>query len=302
MMVHNRYKRRMFDWDDHRLVLSLHRHGTLRATGEALDVTHTTVARRLAALADREPTPLFTRRNRAYVATEYGLERVAIAERMEALHASATRLRRSSGDGLSGPLSLSIPLAVYKHVLLDTIQEFVARYPAIQLTVVGTDRLADLDRGEADVVIRGHASPPDHLIGRKLCTVAISDYAHKDYFAQTSPENRHWIAADWSAEWIAESAYPDYPVGVVIHDIQSRFLALESGQGLARAACFMADAHPDLVRIDDRPPTPIYGLWALTHPDLRGSPKVRALMAALSDKLIASRTLIQGDRIDGLSG
>ncbi|MFB9373316.1 LysR family transcriptional regulator [Algimonas porphyrae] len=282
----------MRDWDDHRLVLTLHRQGTLRASGDALGVTHTTIARRLAAIEAKEPTPLFTRLGRAYQATEYGLERVAVAKQMEALDHAATRLQRRSGDTLSGPLSLSIPQAVLQYLLLRDIGDFAQRYPHIELTIVGTDQLADLDRGDADVVIRGQANPPGHLVGRKICDVTTHHYAHRDYLDTTRPEDRKWIAADKQSDWIADSPFPDCPVGIIMPDIQSRFLALASGQGLSRAACFMAEPHPDLVRLDSRPGMPLYGLWVLTHPDLKASPKVKALMRAMTDALSRQKALI----------
>lgn len=284
----------MRDWDDHKLILTLHRQGTLRATGDALNVTHTTIARRLAAINAAESSPLFTRIDRAYQATDYGLERVALAERIEALDYQATRLQRRSRDNLSGPLSLSIPQSVLQYLLLDDIGQFATNHPNIDLTIVGTDRLADLDRGEADVVIRGQANPPDHLIGRKICDVTISEYAHRQYLDATYPNNRHWIAATQAPDWLDRSAYPDCPIGLIIHDIPSRFLALTAGHGLARAACFMADPHPHLVRLDDRPATPLYGLWVLTHPDLKSSPKVKALMRAMSDALSEQKDIIAG--------
>lgn len=284
----------MRDWDDHRLILTLHRCGTLRAAGEALGVTHTTIARRLAALEANETTALFTRHARAYHATAYGLERVALAKRIEDLDNTATRIQRRSGDALSGSLSLSIPPAVLEYLLLDDIGTFVHDHPDIELTMTGTDRLADLDRGEADVVIRGHASPPNHLIGREICTVGLNFYGHRDYLEKTAPKNRRWITSSRDVDWIKTSPYPDTPVGLVAHDIRSRFLALENGQGLSSAACFMADQNQDLVRIKNTPSRPLYGLWVLTHPDLRTSPKVKALMKAMSEGLARQKDLIRG--------
>ena len=96
----------MRDWDDHRLILALHRNGTLRATGEALGVTHTTIARRLAVLNDKEPMPLFIRQDGAYRVTDYGRERAALAERIEALDHSATRIQRSADGGAQANLGV----------------------------------------------------------------------------------------------------------------------------------------------------------------------------------------------------
>jgi len=284
----------MRDWDDHRLILALHRHGTLRATGDALGVTHTTIARRLAALNVSEPAPLFARQGRAYRTTEYGLERVAIAENIETLDFAATRLQKRADGDLSGPLSLSIPQAVMRYLLMGAIEQFTQTHPNVDLMVVGTDRLADLDRGEADVVIRGHGSPPDHLVGRQICTVGISYYAHREYLERTDPKSRQWLVASTPCAWIADSPLPDCPAGLVIHDIESRFLALEHGLGLSRAACFMADPHPDLIRLDKMPSLPLYGLWVLTHPDLKRSPKVKALMQIMTQSLVDQREVIIG--------
>ncbi|MEM6828582.1 MAG: LysR family transcriptional regulator, partial [Pseudomonadota bacterium] len=42
----------MSDWDDYRLILALARTGTLRAAANDLEMTHTTVSRRLAVIED----------------------------------------------------------------------------------------------------------------------------------------------------------------------------------------------------------------------------------------------------------
>lgn len=284
----------MRDWDDHRLILTLHRFGTLRAAGEALGVTHTTIARRLAAIESGETTPVFTRVGRAYQATAYGRERVALAERMESLDQSATRLQRSAGDTLSGPLSLSVPQAILQHLLFEPIGQFTRDHPNIALSMIGTDRLADLDRGDADVVVRGHPTPPEHLVGRRICSVGVNDYAHRTYLRETPRAQLKWIARDRDALWRKTTHYSDVPVGLVIDDIQSRFHALERGQGLSRAACFMADPHPDVIRLGTAASTHIYDLWVLTHPDLKTSPKVKAIMQVLTDALLGQKVLIEG--------
>lgn len=281
-------------WDEHQLILAIHRHGTLRAAGTALGVTHTTISRRLQSLENSEPTPLFLRDGRTLRTTKYGLERVSIAEKIERLDFEADRVKKRFGDGLSGPISLSIPPAVLEHLLLDDIQAFVLKYPDIQLTVIGTEKLSDMDRGEADVVIRGQNKPSDHLVGRRIATVSLSYYAQRDYLTRTKPKDRIWITPEPKPDWISTSPFPECPVGLTINDNQSRFLALQAGHGLSRAACFMADTDPQLVRLDSSLPTPLYDLWILTHPDLRSSPIVAALMHHLSEALAQKRAQIEG--------
>ena len=61
--------------------------------------------------------------------------------------------------------------------------------------------------------------------------------------------------------------------------------AVRSGIGLAVLPCFVADLDPDLIRClppteDDR------GLWLLTHERLRHTPRVRAVLDFLADRLM----------------
>src|SRR5262249_27810821 len=72
---------RVFNWDDLRYVLELSRRGRLAAAARALQVDHTTVARRVAALENTLNTRLFDRTPRGYVLTKAGTALLAHAER-----------------------------------------------------------------------------------------------------------------------------------------------------------------------------------------------------------------------------
>ena len=95
-------------------------------------------------------------------------------------------------------------------------------------------------------------------------------------------------------EWLAESPYPDVPIGIVIDEIVTRFHAIAAGVGMGRAACFMGDVNEDIVRLPGSEPTPSYDIWVLTHPDLRDQPKVKLLMQFLIDALLRKQQLVEG--------
>ena len=295
----------MRDWDEHRLILAIERGGTLRAAADRLGVTHTTVSRRLAALEAGSPSPVFRRSGRSYVLTDHGRERVAIAEQIERLDHAALRLGRGSEGSLSGPLSLSAPRAfLHSAGLLKDLAAFRDAHPGIELTVVGSDSLADLDRGQADVALRGQIGPDPHLVGRLVSPVGLQYYGRRDYLESTPPERYGWIAApaardatgSGTLDWLAQSPYPDAPVTLAVGDIISRYRAVADGLGLGRLACFMAETDPELVPIGESPPVPFYDLWILTHPDLRNAPKVRALSQWLWDALAPRRASLAGRR------
>ncbi len=288
----------MENWDDYRFILALDRSGTIRAAALRLGVTHSTVSRRLAVINERYGKPVFERSAGGYRKTELGAELVEAAQQMEGISFSADRRRKASETELSGPITLSIPDVLGQYLLLDYLADFCQQYPDIKLSLLSSYSFADLDRSEADVVIRGVAKPPDHLVGRRLFPYALSYYCRRDYLEKTEPADRRWIAAVTTSgipRWIADSPFPDAPVSMMSDDITLRHKAALSGHGMVRGACYMNDPEPDLMRLPKSPaPFPVADFWVLTHPDLKNTPRIKLLMRFLAAALLENQDLIEG--------
>lgn len=286
------------DWDDFRLILALARTRTLRGAGAALGTTHTTIARRLTTI-QRARGDLFEKEAGGYRPTSLGDALVTIAERMESLTLAGERHQRASETGISGSVTLSVPEPVAQYLLLDDFQEFITLYPDINLHVETSDRFVDLDRSEADVVVRGAQNPPPHLVGRRLVPTHVTYYANRDYLANTPRDKLRWIAPAsdgmWP-DWLETSPFPQAPIAITIDDITARHRALVKGMGLGRGACFMADPEPDLVRLTTDLPVAIQDFWVLTHPDLRDTPRIKVLMQFLTAAMHKKRALITGEK------
>jgi DNA-binding transcriptional LysR family regulator len=287
----------MDDWNDYALILALYRAGTLRGAAITLGTTHTTVARRLALLQKRRDARVFEKVPGGYRATQFGEQLVSVAKKLEDIVLLSERLHLTSPDDLSGPLTLSLGEPMSQFLLVKELGEFARTYPNIQLKINSSTEFADLDKGEADVVIRGAHKLPEHLVGRRMFKLGLCFYAHKDYCQRVQKKDWRWIATGNSAmwpEWLAESPYPDVPIGIVIDEIVTRFHAIAAGVGMGRAACFMGDVNEDMVRLPGSEPTPSYDIWVLTHPDLRDQPKVKLLMQFLIDALLRKQQLVEG--------
>ncbi len=288
----------MENWDDYRFILALDRSGTVRAAALLLGVTHSTVSRRLAVINERYGKPVFERSAGGYRKTELGSELVEAAQQMEGISFSADRRRKASETELSGPITLSIPDVLGQYLLLDYLADFCQQYPDIRLSLLSSYSFADLDRSEADVVIRGVAKPPDHLVGRRLFPYALSYYCRRDYLEKTEPADRRWIAAVTPSgipRWIADSPFPDAPVGMMSDDITLRHKAALNGHGMVRGACYMNDPEHDLIRLPKSPaPFPVADFWVLTHPDLKNTPRIKLLMRFLAAALLENQDLIEG--------
>ena len=290
----------MDDWDNFRFILALERGKTVRGAAQLLGVNHSTVSRKLAWLNQSQGAVLFERTPSGYQISELGRRWLDTAEQIEALTLTADRKNRAlASPALSGKVSLSASAPIAQFLLSDALPEFIRRYPKIELCLDATEQNVNLDRSEADIVVRSSNSPPEHLVGRRMFPYWVCYYATHEYFASTQPENFCWIGGaqdEQKPAWVAQSPYPNAPVTVRTTGYQMRFLALTSGMGLSRAACFMADGHPGLRRLPGAKPFEGMDLWVLTHPDLRHSPRIQALMTFLAQTLMDQKALIQGQQ------
>lgn len=287
----------MTDWDDYRLILALSRSGTIRAAAALLGVTHSTVSRRLSVINQRHGGRIFERVKGGYQTTELGKRMVDAARRMEEIDLSADRQQRAIETELSGPVTLSLPDALAEHLLLGPIGEFCQRHPEIDLTIYSSYQFADLDRSEADIVVRGVDAPPDHYVGRRLFPYMLCHYCRADYLAETASEDLRWIVASYKGggpEWIKASSFPDVPILLALDDIDLRHKAALSGLGMIRTACYIADPNPAFTRLPGAEPEPAQDFWVLTHPDLRDTPRIKALMRFIMAVMTDQKDLLQG--------
>ena len=292
----------MTNWDDFRLVLALARTGGIRQAGAALGVNHATVSRRLADLTRRMGGAVFERISGRYQVTAVGAPVLEAAIRMEAACLEGERRLRAVSPDMAGPVTVSLPDAIARVILLEELTAFAQANPDISLTLKCSYAYADLDRSDADIVIRGASAPDEHLVGRRLFPYALGHYCARDYFDQVAPPDRRWLVRRTPAQWIERSPCPEAPVGYVIDDIDMLHEAAARGQGMIRGACYIAESDERLIRIPGSKVEPWEDLWVLTHPDLRDAPRIKAVMGLVTEALMRSRALIERGETDRCRG
>lgn len=279
-----------FSLDDLQLFLSIARNGTLAGAARQQGLNHSTVFRRLNALELAMDVRLFERMPYGYVLTPAGELLRIRAERVEDEAWAIEREIAGQDIRLSGHLRVTSTDTLANSFLSPLFNGFHDLYPHIELELLIANGLLDPARGEADVAIRPTASPPEHLVGRKLGTIFWGVYGARGYLEGMPPlesiENpgpHRFIAGNelishlTSSRWL-ETRISSSSVALRTNGLVATLGAASVGMGLAVLPHFMARRVPELQCVHTIGPEVTTDLWLLVHPDMRRSARVRAFI------------------------
>ncbi len=286
------------DWDDLRTILYMVRHGSLSAAAKELGVNYTTVSRRISHAEDSYGARLFDRLPQGYVATEAGLEAAEFAERMESSEA-AFRLRVGGRDSqLSGELKVTAPQLLIAGPISGVIDRFLREHPEVNLTILASNEILNLNRREADLAIRISDTPGDTLIGRRLTGQATASFASPELAQQMAddPDRRvDWLGFTFwqSVPKASLENYPNARIRLTFDDMTALLGAAKAGLGVARLPLFLGEGE-GLVQVPVLAPQPYTDIWAVAHRDLWGNAKVAAFKDLLVEYFRDNRHHFEG--------
>ena len=289
----------MLDWNDLRHFLAVARTGSTLAAGKALRVSQTTAARRVTALEGELKLVLFERRPTGYVLTPAGEALLAQAESVEAAAARFADAAASQSRDVTGTVRLTVDEIYAVALLPPLLRELHDAWPGIRIELDPTEAKRDLGAGEADIALRlTKGSADSALVGRRIGQDCWTIYCSRDYAATHGrPRRRRDLAGHtfigggspmvWRAwsEWLERNNFADR---VAVHHGTSTGLlaAARAGLGLAVLPSLVADLDPDLVRCLPPEPDHEFEIWLLTHERLRHTPRVRAVLDFLYERLV----------------
>ncbi|WP_299613576.1 LysR family transcriptional regulator [uncultured Tateyamaria sp.] len=285
------------NWDQMRVLLAIHRAGSLRGAATDLNVNHATVARALQGAEGSLGTRLFDRSARGLTLTQPGEMLLPHAEEMERRMLEVQRRLTGLDSVPSGTVRVSLPPSFGHKFFVSILAEFTAQYPDIRVDVVATNKISDLSRQEADVSVRAANKIDDDLVGRRVVDYVNAAFATPDYIAahpdlvETQGQGAHWIGWGGDDSWIAQTPLPKAQPRHKLPEIFMQTEAAAAGLGMAWVPAFLADPHPDLVRVPEVPTGPGRGVWILLHGDLRRSARVRAFVDFVAAWITARRSL-----------
>jgi len=291
------------DWNDLKLVLAICRTGTLSGAARALGVNHSTVFRRINAIERDLEVRLFDRQPNGYVMTEAGEAVQRAAEEVDDKINELSRGLLGRDLRLEGKLRITSPDGVAIRVLTPLLGAFSAAHPGIGIDLNTTSDPLRLSRREADVAVRVTKKPPDDLIGRRICKFRFALYASSRYLARHADadlEDYEWILTEESFEQLPPQLWKkrDRSSARILftsNNIMVTIAAVRSGLGVAPLPCFLGDGERDLIRVGDPLEALTMDLWILTHPDLRNTARVKALLRYLGDALAEQQAKFEAE-------
>lgn len=284
-------------WDDVRHFLELARQGSLSGAARRLGVEHSTVARRVEALEQALGIRLFDRLPRGWTLTAEGETLAAQAHRLEdeAIAFSRAALGVSS---LQGSVRVSAPPVIASHFLVPRLGVLRQAWPGIDLEIIGESREANLARGEADLALRLSRPTAPGLVARALGTIGYGLYAATTYL-ERPPVQWEFLGYDESLRRVPQQQWLEKIAAgrrfiLRSNDLAALHQGARAGLGIAVLPHFLG-GDDEVLTLVPGPICPIERqLWLVMHPDLRRSPRTKAVADVLAALVSDAQRMLGG--------
>jgi DNA-binding transcriptional LysR family regulator len=276
----------MIDWDSLRVVLAIHRGGSMAAAADALGIDRATVLRRLDALEARLKSRLFQRRSDGCVLSPAGRNIIGLVEGVEQAMTALAHRAESEDGAAEGLVTVAAPEFLVTSVLAPAVTTLASLHPGLTLDFRCDFSAVDLARGEADIALRFVRPAREAIVARRVGSLAVALYASQKYLdeAGTPLDGKY----EGHRFLLIEGPLGQIPaMGWLLAQMQGAHTAMRStevaplvasakaGAGIACVPVLAASEIGDLVLV----PPGVIGrcdMYLATHRDLRSRARVRS--------------------------
>jgi DNA-binding transcriptional LysR family regulator len=281
-------------WDDLRMLLAVHRHGSFLTAARSLGVATSTVSRRIEALERDLGRPLVHRRTDGARLDADALRLVALGESFE-LGLEALR-RDALEEAVSGTVRVSLSEG-FARPATEVMARLRVRHPALHFELIAESRLADLARREVDVAVRITPTRAGSVVSRFIGRAHSAVFCSREYVDRRLPGARLTAKAAASHDWVGfDAALSRLPQEVWLREMgASRFVlrssssaaiehAVLNGMGLGVLGAAQGRAL-GLVQVELPSAPPTIDVYIAFHRDAKKTPRVRVVVKALEEEV-----------------
>jgi DNA-binding transcriptional LysR family regulator len=157
--------------------------GSLSAASRRLNTPLATVSRKISELESRLRTKLFDRTTHKLVLTGAGSSYVDACKRILAEVSEAERAASGEYVAPTGELTVTAPVGIGRLCLIPILADFFKAYPEIDVSLIMTNRVLNLQQEQIDVGVRLGALPDSSIIAIRVGTVRRVVCASPAYLA-----------------------------------------------------------------------------------------------------------------------
>ncbi|MFO0630037.1 MAG: LysR family transcriptional regulator [Polyangiales bacterium] len=274
---------RELHWEDLRLLDAIVRAGTIADAARDLGVAPSTLYRRMAALEAAVGQSCIVRGDGVVALTDAGRALAKVAQHTRRGLLEVEGALRARETAVAGEVSLTTVESLLPY-LAGPIAALTARHP-ITVTLSLTDRGPSVRDREVDCAIAIVKRPPPSCWGRRLCRLPYGVFGTAEALAR-QPE-RLWVTREEAERSSPESAWERAHAGRVV--ARAKFSAVVDlaamGVGVALLPRLLAGMKGTLVEAPEHRASvePLTRTaWILTHEDQRRTPRIAALVDALT--------------------
>jgi len=274
----------MFRWDDLRVLLAVHRGGTIAAAARTLQIDASTASRRLTALETSLGARLFDRTPDGLMPTDLATRLLAPAEQAESAAFAVEGHAAEEDRRPEGTVRLACADGLGTYILAPQLRPFLDKNPGISIDLLVSTELVDLTRREADIAVRFVRPTHGDLVARRVGRgTTYRAFASRAYAAQIDPDDPasiDWVHWGPSRAHLAENRLYETMVGrpprVSADDYVVLTEMVRGGVGAMLLPESVTLLDPDLVPLEGISPVTIEsGTWIVTHRALRDVPRIR---------------------------
>ncbi len=287
----------MEDWDDLRFFVAIARNGSVTRAAATLGVNHSTVSRRIQAFENKHNVRLFERIPSGYVMTQEAENIYQMALDIEQRSYDIERQLFGQDNRLHGKVVITAPNYIINNVLMPHVLGFQQHYPGIDIQFHTSTDLQNMAAREADIAIRITSQPSETLIGREVAQLTYGLYATQHYWESNSQphkvilSNKDATTTDWMQGYLA-----DTHVVLRSNSIETMAAAVSNGIGIASLPCIIGETQKSFYRLNQKLTQQNWGVWILSHADLRSTARIRVTREFLNDILLSYKDSFEGTK------
>ncbi|MCV9993301.1 LysR family transcriptional regulator [Paeniglutamicibacter sp. ZC-3] len=294
--------------DDLLILLAVARTGRFTTAAESLGLNHTTVSRRIAALEKALGGRTLARTVGGWELTDLGRRAVRAAEDVETAVATIVA-GDEDADKIAGVVRISATDGFSAFIIAPAVAQLRRKHPKLSVEIVNVTRRALQHRSGLDLEVVVGEPQVHRAEAIRLGDYTLGMYASRRYLDEFgTPSGVAELGAHGLVYFVdsmlqvddldaPRRLVPGMSDALSSTNVFVHVEATRAGAGIGFLPCYMADRHPDLVRLLPGDFAERLPYWMVLRPDSLRQPAVAAVAQALRNRTAAVQEALLGAEV-----